>query len=76
MKYNPMYSKMINPPKTLERAERYRYNYWGEDLNGDPYNPERCAYEVLRGGVFYQCSCSNGHGFDKLYCELHGEMVK
>lgn len=70
---------MIDPPKTLEEAQKIRYCNWAGNPKGNAYNPNHCAYEVHesgRGYLFYQCRHKNGRGINGLYCGIHAKMVK
>ncbi len=69
---------MINPPKTLEEAHKYRYNRWSGNPEGLRYKETGCAYEVLdsAGWATYQCSRKNGLGPAGLYCKQHAKIVE
>uniref|UniRef100_A0A6H2A3R7 Uncharacterized protein n=1 Tax=viral metagenome TaxID=1070528 RepID=A0A6H2A3R7_9ZZZZ len=62
-------------PKTLEEARAYRYNQWAGNPKGWPYQGGRCAYEVWRNILGYQCSRKNGHGPSGLYCKQHAKKL-
>lgn len=69
---------MFDHPKTKEEAAVCRYNEWAGNPKGYPFNPERCAYEVMqsgRGGLFFQCCRKPGHGPGELYCKQHAKRV-
>lgn len=72
---------MLNPPKTRENAEKYRYGEWAGNPKGMAYWPNRCAYEICdyeiwTDGNYSQCSRNPGYGPDNLYCKQHARMVK
>jgi len=66
---------MFNAPKTLKEAKAYRYNIWGGNPNGHSFKEGKCAYEIMSNYLTYQCSRSDGHGPDCLYCKQHAKMV-
>lgn len=76
--------KMLNPPRTPEEAQAYKYGIWTWDiarwphqsLEGQPYFKGHCAYEVsyIRGSL-HQCKHENGHGPNNLYCKQHAEIL-
>jgi len=63
---------MIAPPKSRREAERCTY---GDSLLGKaPFNPSRCAFEVIensRSPRFYQCQRKPGFGPDGIFCRQH-----
>ena len=64
---------MINPPKTLTEARRYRYF---EFADGYTFNPDFCAYAIGNGRYRgAQCAKLHGHGPGGLYCPGHAKMV-
>jgi len=67
---------MINYPKTLEEAKKYRYNTWAGNPNGTPYDPTRCAYEIFKNFTAWQCTRKNGYGPGGLYCKQHAKIVE
>jgi len=69
---------LIDHPKTLEDAKKYKYYQWAGNEKGWKYRDGDCAYEVyaLNGWGSYQCSRKNGHGPGGLYCKQHGRMLK
>ena len=67
---------MLNPPKTLEEANRYKYNVWAGNPKGRAYNKNNCAWEVWDNMLSYQCSRKNGHGPNNLYCKQHAKIIK
>ena len=64
---------MIAAPKTKEEARIYQY---GRIYDKRSYVEDRCAYEVWDNFTSYQCSRTNGHGTNGLYCKQHAKMVK
>ena len=62
---------MVNDPKTLEEFRKYRYNVWGGNPKGYPYNEGYCAAEVHSNYLFFQCNRKNGKGLNGLYCGIH-----
>lgn len=75
---------MLNPPKTLEEAQVYRYGVWVWDitrwpyqsLEGQSYSEDYCAYEVSNiKRSLYQCKHKNGHGSNNLYCKQHAKIL-
>jgi len=65
---------MRDCPKTLTAARKVRYNAWGGNPKGIPYQEGKCAYQVWstgRGASPYQCRKKNGHGPGGLYCKTH-----
>jgi hypothetical protein len=71
------HSVMLNIPKTLIEAKKYRYNKWAGNPNGDKYNEKQCAYEVSdnRGFMYRQCTRKNGKGINGLYCGIHAKKI-
>ena len=67
---------MIDAPKTLEEALKYKYNRWAANPKGDSYRMGYCAYEVWWAVSSYQCSRKSGYGPDGLYCKQHAKMVE
>ncbi len=67
---------MLDYPKTIEEAKRYRYGTWSGNPEGRSYIPARCAWEVLNGHLFYQCSRKNSHGPASLYCKQHARIIE
>jgi len=67
---------MIDYPKTIEEAKKYRYGSWVGNPKGTPYKEGRCAYEVWSAFISYQCTRNNGHGPEGLYCKQHAKMLK
>lgn len=65
---------MLNPPKTLEAAQAYRYNEWAA-WTGNKYIPTQCAWEIYNSFTYYQCSRNPGHGPEGLYCKQHAKKV-
>ena len=68
---------MLNPPRTLKEARKYKYEklfkFWA------PYKEGLCAWEVLsrwKEFVPYQCSRKNGYGPNGLYCKQHAKKIK
>lgn len=67
---------MLNPPKTLEEAQAYRYGKWAGNPKGHSYKREYCACQVFpQLGEHYQCQRKNGHGPDNLYCKQHAKIL-
>lgn len=69
---------MLECPKTLEQAKKYRYNEWAGNPRGYAYRPERCAYEVFpneRGAHHHQCLKKKGYGPSGLYCKQHAKRA-
>ena len=69
---------MIDPPKTLDEARKYRYGVWAGNPEGHKYKDGFCAYEVpgsSRRFHYYQCNHSNGKGINGLYCGVHAKKV-
>jgi hypothetical protein len=67
---------MINPPKTREEAEKYRYNIWGGNPKGSRFNKTKCAYELMDNWLLRQCRRNSGYGPDGLYCKQHAKEVE
>ena len=70
---------MLDAPKTLEEARKYRYFRWAGSRNGRPYKEGYCAFEVWelgRGIHAYQCQRKNGYGPERLYCKQHAKMLE
>ena len=69
---------MIDPPKTLEEAQKRVYGTWAGNPRGHKYVKGNCAMEVwpTHGWIPYQCSRKNGHGPDGLYCKQHAKKVE
>ena len=65
---------MINPPKTLQEAEKTKY---GEFFGGKKYISGRCAYRVYETDDVhsYQCKRKKGYGINELYCKQHARIV-
>lgn len=66
---------MINPPKTLEEARKYKYN----NPSGTAYKEGKCAYSVYDYRMlfpYHQCCHKNGKGINGLYCGTHAKRVK
>lgn len=62
---------------TPEILKTKRYNVWGGNPNGVPYDPSRCAETVWDNHLSHQCRRKNGHGHMGLYCKQHDpEFVK
>lgn len=63
-------------PKTLEEAQAYRYNKWGGNPDGDDYDINYCAYEVLDkiSRHFHQCWREPQKDYD-LFCWQHAKQV-
>ena len=66
---------MKNYPRTIEEAKAYRYNKRGTCFTELEYKMGKCAYEI-RSLSYYQCTRSNGHGPDGLYCKTHAKKVE
>lgn len=68
---------MINYPKTLEEARKYRYGK-GNPAGTSEYKAHRCAFEVPESKWYYahQCYYINGHGIGGLYCRQHAKKIK
>lgn len=69
---------MIDYPKTIEEARKYRYAIQTLNPAGEPYREKYCAYEVMFGGslhYYLQCSRMNGYGLSGLYCKQHAGMI-
>lgn len=69
---------MLERPKTLEEARKYRYGEWAGNPKGNPYREGNCAEEAYsndRSARFYQCTRKNGHGPAGLYCKQHAKKV-
>lgn len=66
---------MIDYPKTIEEARKYRYG-----TNKRSYYEGCCAYEVSEVLAFYrvsrQCLREKGHGPANLYCKPHAGMIE
>ena len=67
---------MFSPPKTKEEAKAHRYTVWGGNPDGYRYREVRCAYEVTRHHIGYQCERRNGYGPEDLCCAQHAKKVK
>ena len=70
---------MLNRPKTIEEARKYKYGHWAGNPSGNKYDENDCAYEVWEQGRVinaYQCSRKNGYGPEGLYCKQHAKMVE
>ena len=47
---------MLDPPKTIEEARAYKYQYWRGNPKGTKYREGFCAYEVWGPRVHsWQC---------------------
>ena len=66
---------MIHPPKTIEQAQKIKYNRWAGKPKGEDYKEGRCAYEVFGAWLSYQCTRKNGHGPSGLYCKQHSKIL-
>ena len=68
---------MIDDPKTLEEAEKLRYDQWAGNSKGVPYRKGHCVTTVSTsdGWHFVQCSRKNGYGMAGLYCKQHAKKV-
>jgi hypothetical protein len=68
---------MINLPKTIDQAKKYRYGKWSGNPTGNKYNDKYCAYEVMdkSSHLFHQCRFKNGKGIYGLYCGTHEKWV-
>jgi len=66
-------------PRTLKEARRYRYGVWAGNLDGDEYDPARCAYEAryksIRGLRGQQCSRVLLAPPGYLYCLQHARIM-
>ena len=67
---------MLDCPKTVEDARKYRYGAWAGRPNGMPYKEGSCAYKVQSRWIFIQCSRKNGYGPGGLYCKQHAKKVE
>jgi hypothetical protein len=67
---------MFHEPLTLEEAKKYRYNTWAGNSSGRAYVVGRCAAQVYRQWLSYQCSRKNGKGPNGLYCGIHVKQLK
>ena len=68
---------MINPPRTLIEAKKYKYG-WGWESVG--YKDGFCSYEIAIPWppfdcIFIQCSRKARYGPDNLYCGIHAEKA-
>lgn len=66
---------MLDYPKTIEEARKYKYHQWAGNPKGQPYKDGCCAYEVWSNIFSYQCSRKNGHGPNGLYCKQHVKKI-
>ena len=66
---------MFDYPKTKEEARKRRYNTWAGNPNGVRYQESKCAADVWRNHLSYQCARKPGKGPDGLYCGIHAKMV-
>lgn len=69
---------MYEIPLTVEQAREYRYNVCSDNLAGDDFIEDQCAYEIIRAhkrGVGLQCLKSPGYGPGGAYCKVHGRKV-
>ncbi len=69
---------MLFPPKTKAEAAAHRYNRWGGNSKGTPFNPACCAWESIgseRGALPWQCRRKPGHGPENIYCKQHAKMA-
>lgn len=67
---------MIDAPKTLGDAVKYRYGCWAGNLAGKKYQAGICAMGVWGNGRWameHQCARKNGHGVHGLYCKQHAK---
>lgn len=67
---------MIERPRTIEEARKYRYRMWAGNPKGYRYNEGYCAEEVMDGGMsplFHQCSRKAVAGPSNLYCRQHAK---
>lgn len=56
-----------------------RYSEWAGNQKGFPYDNNRCAKEVSRGGrsvLLTQCSRRRGFGRDGLFCKQHKDTTE
>ena len=70
---------MIDAPRTIEEARKYRYNCWAGNPDGEAYDSKYCAHRVPERGrscLSYQCRYKNGKGINGLYCGIHAKEVK
>lgn len=67
---------MFDPPQTIEAAKAYRYGEWAGVPRGYAFEPSCCAYEVLDGWLFRQCSRKPGKGPAGLYCGTHAKKAE
>ena len=68
--------EMFHEPKTQQEAQTHRYGGWAGNEKGRPFDPRRCAAEVMSGYHFFQCTRKPGHGPGGLYCKQHAKCVK
>ena len=68
---------MIDYPKTIEDAKKYKYGVWGGSPKGRSYKEGFCAFKIWRQGAWHpaQCSRKNGYGINNLYCKQHSNKV-
>ena len=70
---------MLNAPRSLVEAQKYRYRQWAGNPGGSSYRERDCAYEVPDGGrsdLFHQCFNRKGYGPAGLYCKAHAKKVE
>lgn len=67
---------MIDTPKTIEEARKYRYRLWAGNPNGKPYREGYCAWEIYDNFLGCQCSQKNGYGPGRLYCKQHAKKLE
>ena len=60
-------------PKTLEEAQKIRYNQWSGNPKGRKYRLGGCAYELFNTIPSHQCSRRAKVGPGGLYCVQHAK---
>jgi len=65
----------MNYPKTLKEAERWRYGKTA-GFKGHSFHKGRCAMPTWTGYHEFQCLGNDGHGPEKMFCDVHAEEVE
>ncbi len=66
-------------PRTIEEAQKIRYNRWAGNPRGVAFDKSRCAFEVSEHGkscLFHQCTRNTGSEPGGLYYRIHAKKIK
>jgi hypothetical protein len=68
---------MVDYPKTLREAYRYRYGQWAGNERGRQFIEGRCAFAVHHMGDWIECQCAKKakYGAGGLYCKVHARIL-